>query len=150
MTKSLMTWILHYLQCPTLPLGQVPLFLSNAHFPEHSVQGGAGALSPVLVWSLVPRSPPWPGGHLAAGMQVWLRLCVTTPQAPDGHGSPGARAAQSSRPCQAHPELGQYLLTCWQGKDSGGCIFSSEIEQKDPLDNLYFIYISSIRLQRVW
>lgn len=139
-----MTSILYYLKSPTLPLGQVPLFLSNAHFPEHSVQGDPVALSPVLVWSLVPRSPPWLGGHMAAGMTKALWQHTT-----------GTRWTWLTRSLScteltalpAHPELGQYLLTCWQGKDNGGHIFSSEIGQKDPLDNLYFIYMMSIRLQ---
>lgn len=134
--QSLMMLILYHLQSPALPLGQVPPFHSNAHCPEHSAQGGSGALS------LVPRSPPLTG---------WAPGCTYDSGSVSPHhrhqmdtSSPGARAAQSSLPCQAHPEPGQYLLTCWQGKENRGHILA--LGMKDPLDNLYFIYMTSIRL----
>lgn len=134
-TKSLMLLICCSLQSPELPLGQAPQFHSTAHFPDHSVQGVSGTLEPG------PSLPGWAPGcsdDQGSVSPPHRHQMDTT--------SLGAWAARSSLPCQAHPELGQYLLTSWQGKDNGGHIFSSESGKKDPLANLYLIYMMSIRL----
>lgn len=140
--QSLIMSDFYHLQSPALPLGQVPPFHFNAHSPEHSAQGVSGALSLVLVWSLVPRSTPWLGGHLSAVMTKALCHHVTGTRWTPAHQEPKLHRAH----CPAKPILNLANICSHAGKARTTVGVFLALGMKDPLDNLYFIYMMSIRL----